>query len=137
LSKLDLRRIRALKECGFKLRIAGPTAAQRSAQLRLQEAGTPFAIGRFQEKPMHALGAAMPFATTESTARPNSPSLSELIRFIHRQTQQQVRELAIHQRENRLVVTGRTATYYAKQLVTQAILTAAPAVQLVNEISVG
>ena len=103
-----------------------------------KQPGTPFAIARFQDKPMQALGAAMSFATmTESTARPNSPSLSELIRFIHRQTQQQVRELAIHQRENRLVVTGRTATYYAKQLVTQAILTAAPAVQLVNEISVG
>jgi hypothetical protein len=86
---------------------------------------------------MHALGANMPLARTETSARPTSPSFSELIRFVHRQTQQQVRDLAIHQRESRMVVTGRAATYYAKQLVTQAILTAAPAVQLVNEISVG
>jgi hypothetical protein len=86
---------------------------------------------------MHALGANMPFATITETSRPSSPSFSELIRFVHRQTQQQVRDLAIHQREDRMIVTGRSDTYYAKQLVTQAILTAAPAVQLVNEISVG
>jgi hypothetical protein len=80
----------------------------------------------------------MPFGTvTETSAPPTSPSFSELIRFVHRHTQQQVRELAIHQRESCMVVTGRTETYYAKQLVTQAILMAAPAVQLVNEISVG
>ncbi|HXY34809.1 MAG TPA: hypothetical protein VEI07_11320 [Planctomycetaceae bacterium] len=80
----------------------------------------------------------MPLATTtEPSARPVSPGFSELLRFIHRQTQQQVRDLAIHLREGRLVVTGRSETYYAKQLVTQAILTAAPAVQLFNEISVG
>jgi len=80
----------------------------------------------------------MPFATmTETSARPSSPCFSELIRFVHRQTQQQIRDLAIHQREERVVVTGRADTYYAKQLVTQAILSAAPAVQLLNEISVG
>jgi hypothetical protein len=80
----------------------------------------------------------MPLAMqTETSARPTSPSFSELIRFVHRQTQQQVRELALHLREGRMVVTGRADTYYAKQLVTQAILTAAPAVQLANEISVG
>jgi hypothetical protein len=91
-----------------------------------------------KQTPMHTHGANMPLATmTETSARPNSPSFTELIRFVHRQTQQQVRELAIHQREGRMVVTGRADTYYAKQMVTQAILTAAPAVQLVNEISVG
>ena len=80
----------------------------------------------------------MPFATmTETSVRPIAPSFSELVRFVHRQTLQQIRDLAIHQREDRMVVTGRADTYYAKQLVTQAILTAAPAVQLVNEISVG
>jgi hypothetical protein len=75
--------------------------------------------------------------TTETLARLSSPSFSDLVRLVHRQTQQQVRDLAIHQREGRMVVTGRADTYYAKQLVTQAILTAAPAVRLVNEISVG
>ena len=74
---------------------------------------------------------------TEMSARPSWPSFAELIRFVHRQTQRQIRELAIHEREDRLVVTGRADTYYAKQLATQAILTAAPAAQLVNEISVG
>jgi hypothetical protein len=80
----------------------------------------------------------MPLATmTETSVRPTLPSFSELIRYVHRQTQQQIRELAIHQREGRMIVTGQADTYYAKQLVTQAILTAAPAVQLFNEISVG
>jgi hypothetical protein len=87
---------------------------------------------------MHTLGANMPLATrTEAAPRPGLPTVSELIRFVHRQTQRQVRDLAIHQRDDRMVVTGRADTYYAKQLVTQAILTAAPAVQLVNEVSVG
>jgi hypothetical protein len=79
----------------------------------------------------------MPALVTETAARNSSPSFSDLIRFVHRQTLQQIRDLAIHHREGRLVVTGRTDTYYTKQLATQAILTAAPAVRLVNEISVG
>jgi hypothetical protein len=81
----------------------------------------------------------MPLATrTEaSVPRLGSPTFSDLIRFVHRQTHHQVRDLAIHQRDDRMVVTGRADTYYVKQLVTQAILTAAPAVQLVNEVSVG
>jgi uncharacterized protein YcaQ len=73
---------------------------------------------------------------TETTVR-HSSSFADLLRFVHRQTLQQIRDLAIHQREGRLVLTGRADTYYAKQLATQAILTAAPAVQLMNEISVG
>jgi hypothetical protein len=101
-------------------------------------AGTTFALRQLRDAFLHVHGADMPLATiTETSVRPASPSFSELVRFVHRQTQQQVRELAIHQREGRLVVTGRSDTYYAKQLVTQAILAAAPAMQLVNEISVG
>jgi hypothetical protein len=79
----------------------------------------------------------MPALVTETAVRNGLPSFSDLVRFVHRQTLQQIRDLAIHHREGRLVVTGRADTYYAKQLATQAILTAAPSVQLVNEISVG
>jgi len=74
-------------------------------------------------------------ATTHERVIPCN--LSDLVRFVHSQTQQQVQDLSIHHREGRLIVTGRSRTYYAKQLVTQAILMAVPAVQLVNDICVG
>jgi hypothetical protein len=63
--------------------------------------------------------------------------LGDLVEFVNRETQQQVRDLSIRHRDGRLIVTGRSATYYAKQLVTQAILVSVPAVRLINEICVG
>jgi hypothetical protein len=62
--------------------------------------------------------------------------LGNLTHFVHRETQQQVRDLAIRHRDGGLVVTGRSRTYYVKQLVTQAILISVPTVRLLNEISV-
>jgi hypothetical protein len=80
----------------------------------------------------------MPTATLTATlpGREDSSNLSELVRFVHSQTQQQVSNLSIHHREGRLVVTGQSRTYYIKQLVTQAILMSLPAVHLVNDICV-
>jgi hypothetical protein len=63
--------------------------------------------------------------------------LRGLIDFVNRETQQQVRDLSIRQRDGGLIVTGTSRTYYVKQLVTQAILVSIPAVRLVNEICVG
>jgi hypothetical protein len=64
-------------------------------------------------------------------------NLGELLDHVNRETQQQVRELAIRHRDGGLLVTGRSATYYTKQLVTQAILVSVPRVRLMNEICVG
>jgi hypothetical protein len=64
-------------------------------------------------------------------------NLVELVRFVNHQTHQQVEDLSIHSREGRLVVTGRSPSYYVKQLVTQAIRRLAPSVRLLNEICVG
>jgi|ERR1700685_2694460 len=69
--------------------------------------------------------------------RQNTGDLRELVNFVHRKTQQQVRDLAIRRRDDGLVVTGRSSTYYVKQLVTQAILVSLPAVRLLNDIRVG
>jgi hypothetical protein len=74
---------------------------------------------------------------TEKTLSHNSCDLRGLIDFVNRETQQQVRDLSIRQRDGGLVVTGSSRTYYVKQLVTQAILISIPAVRLVNEICVG
>jgi hypothetical protein len=63
--------------------------------------------------------------------------LRGLIDFVNRETQQQVRDLSIRQRDGGLIVTGTSRTYYVKQLVTQAILVSIPAVRLMNEICVG
>lgn len=67
----------------------------------------------------------------------SSCDLGDLVDFVNRETQQQVRELSIRRRDGGLIVTGRSRTYYVKQLVTQAILVSVPAVRLVNEICVG
>jgi hypothetical protein len=72
-----------------------------------------------------------------ATLRQNTGDLRELIDFVHRETQQQVRDLVIRRRDDGLVVTGRSTTYYVKQLVTQAILVSIPAVRLLNDIRVG
>jgi hypothetical protein len=64
-------------------------------------------------------------------------SLVDLIRCVNHQTHQQVQDLSIHSREGRLVVTGRSPSYYVKQLVTQSIRRLAPSAGLLNEICVG
>jgi hypothetical protein len=64
-------------------------------------------------------------------------SLVDLERFVNSQTHQQVEDLSIHSREGRLVVTGRSPSYYVKQLVTQSIRRLVPSVLLLNEICVG
>lgn len=64
-------------------------------------------------------------------------NLGNLIEFVNRETQQQVQDLSIRHRDGGLIVTGRSRTYYAKQLVTQAIRVSVPAVRLMNEICVG
>jgi hypothetical protein len=61
----------------------------------------------------------------------------ELIRSVNHQTHQQVQDLSIHNRGGHLVVTGRSPSYYVKQLVTQSIRRLVPSAGLLNEICVG
>jgi hypothetical protein len=75
--------------------------------------------------------------TERTTVFQSSCDLGNLIDFVNRETQQQVQDLSIRHRDGGLIVTGRSRTYYAKQLVTQAILVSVPAVRLMNEICVG
>jgi hypothetical protein len=75
--------------------------------------------------------------TETATLSHNSGDLRGLVDFVNRETQQQVRNLSIRQRDGGLIVTGTSRTYYVKQLVTQAILVSIPAVRLINEICVG
>ncbi len=74
---------------------------------------------------------------TDTRVRHNGSNLLELHRLVNCQTQLQVSDLAIRQCDGMLVVTGRSPTYYVKQLVTQAILGRFPSVRLANEIDVG
>lgn len=75
--------------------------------------------------------------TEMAPPRHNSGTLGELVRLIDGQTQRQVEDLQILSREGSLVVTGRSPSYYIKQLVTQAILRTSPSARLINEICVG
>ena len=47
-----------------------------------------------------------------------------------------VRGLSVSIQSGRVTVTGQSETYYAKQLITQAVLEVADGVDLVNEIEV-
>lgn len=60
----------------------------------------------------------------------------ELIRRVDLQTSRQVQNLQIDCDGGRITVTGRSRTYYIKQLVTQAIIDSFPAMQIRNEIAV-
>ena len=75
--------------------------------------------------------------TEKATFCQSSCDLRDLVDFVNRETQLQVQDLSIRHRDGGLIVTGRSRTYYAKQLVTQAILVSVPAIRLVNEICVG
>jgi len=60
-----------------------------------------------------------------------------LRRSVQSFTHRQIRGLEISCNGSDVVVSGRCQTYYTKQLVTQAIKTTEPLLQLHNEIKVG
>lgn len=59
-----------------------------------------------------------------------------LARRVNATTYHQIQNLEVECEADRVVLTGRSRTYYMKQLATQAILTAAPEAKLHNEIVV-
>jgi len=64
------------------------------------------------------------------------PTPEELGRSIDSKTHRQVRDLKINCSGKRVRLTGRSRTYYAKQLATQAVCSLLPGAQLENEIMV-
>ena len=67
---------------------------------------------------------------------PAIPSRDELIRRVNLSTYRQVENLEIDFHGARVRVSGRSQTYYVKQLVTQAILSSIPSAELENNVLV-
>ncbi|HEX6985879.1 MAG TPA: hypothetical protein VF170_10895 [Planctomycetaceae bacterium] len=77
-------------------------------------------------------------AATRSGGLSRNVRVDDLARSLRTELRHRVTELAVHAAdEEGLTVTGRSRTYYGKQLATHALLAAAPGVPLRNEIVVG
>ncbi len=77
------------------------------------------------------------FGVNETYGAVDGYETSELARTIASLTHHQVRDLTVELLHDRLVINGRSSSYYLKQLATQAARAAYPNVELMNEISVG
>lgn len=64
------------------------------------------------------------------------PCIAELERTVQSRTDRRVKDLKISAQNGHVTVTGRSATYYVKQLVTHAIFAVAPHAKLENRITV-
>ena len=63
--------------------------------------------------------------------------LEEIIeKEVRSRTSGRVRELQVRVQQGQVVITGRTSTYYAKQLVTHAALENADDLYVMNEVEV-
>ncbi|HUG91989.1 MAG TPA: hypothetical protein VML55_14215 [Planctomycetaceae bacterium] len=76
------------------------------------------------------------YGMTAVAERQISPAAEDLLRLVDSRTQWQIHDLDIDCEGSRVVVTGRCRTWYLKQLVTHAIRSAEPHVDLWNEILV-
>ena len=76
------------------------------------------------------------YGMTAFAERQLSPAAEDLLRLVESRTQWQIHDLDIDCDHSRVVVTGRCRTWYLKQLVTHAIRSAEPQLQLWNEITV-
>jgi hypothetical protein len=65
-----------------------------------------------------------------------SPAAEDLLRLVESRTQWQIHDLDVDCDGSRVVVTGRCRTWYLKQLVTHAIRSAEPELELWNQITV-
>ncbi len=64
-------------------------------------------------------------------------TLEEIIeKEVRSRTSGRVRELQVRVQQGQVVITGRTSTYYAKQLVTHAALENADDLYVMNEVEV-
>ena len=56
-----------------------------------------------------------------------------LFRLIDAETHRPVKDLKLECKADRVIVTGRSRSYYVKQLATQAVFAAAPVSQLASQ----
>lgn len=78
----------------------------------------------------------MSFTLVSST--PPGPELLELVeQAVHARTGGCIRGLRVSVNEKCVIISGRTSTYYNKQLVTHAILDAVDGMTVQNEVEVG
>ena len=66
----------------------------------------------------------------------SQPLVETIERVVHSRTGGMIRELRVELNKGEVVMTGRTATYYAKQLATHAALEAIENLSLTNDIEV-
>ncbi len=91
---------------------------------------------------MHQAGSANPWRVSRSleSVTPWNPELEVLLgrvqRAVRRRTSDRVRGLEVLVHAGVLVLRGRCATYYCKQLAQTAAMEAAPQFQVVNQIEV-
>ncbi len=72
----------------------------------------------------------------ETTPSPPPAVVERIEHFVHLRTNGMVRDLMVKVVDGAIVLSGRTATYYNKQLATHAVLSTLSDVVLTNNIEV-
>ncbi len=72
----------------------------------------------------------------QTTSGPLPGTIERIEHFVHLRTNGMVRDLNVEVVGGTVVLTGRTATYYNKQLATHAVLSTMSDVVLTNDIEV-
>lgn len=62
--------------------------------------------------------------------------LERIERYVHSRTSGMVRDLQVEEHDGRVVISGRSSTYYVKQLATHGAQAAATGIDLRNEVQV-
>lgn len=79
----------------------------------------------------------MKLETTPAASSPPSPPMVERIEhYVQARTNGMVHDLTVSIFDDEVVLTGRTTTYYNKQLATHAVLSAVSGLVLTNDIEV-
>lgn len=72
----------------------------------------------------------------ETTSAPSPAIVERIEHFVQLRTNGMVRDLQVDVVDGEIILTGRTETYYNKQLATHAVLSAVQDVALTNNIEV-
>jgi hypothetical protein len=76
------------------------------------------------------------FMPLETLIEPRSDLEERIEQVVRQRTNGRVRGLQVRVYDGQVVITGRTSTYYAKQLVTHAVLESAEDLAVVNDVEV-
>ncbi len=63
--------------------------------------------------------------------------LDRIERFVHSRTSGMIRDLRVEEDAGQIVISGRSSTYYVKQLATHGAQAAANGLSLKNDVQVG